>query len=604
MKKIISVILCIFMLIGAASTCISALDYFAGEKATAAPTLDGTINDGEYSWTSGKINAKGATKSSPIVNKLYASVDVKDSLESLQYFISYDDEYIYVAYMETGTVTTEVWFDLNPRAGMSNSQGQIFTYVVCSPDGISRVLAYECTSAGDRSDQTAKYVAESAGLGHDDGKKNTNHIELKFKRSALEAYAGAKFDKLGFRSCVQRASGAEGEIFYADEKSESKPFWFYDAYGHHIINLNNNGENPDVNSGTVTVDGLVSEGEYVWSSDPYDRNVGVGNEFFVMTPHTDDQALTAQFFMNYDGEYLYIAYKERGGYETPFWFDINPCAGKTDTTGQLMTYIKYTRDNSYGANNGVDVLSLLETREYSADGKYNTVEGSKYITEAMASWFDDGMRNNNTIEIKVSVAALEEYAGADVTKIGFRGILQGYGGEAFFSSAISPVKPIDFHPNRAYHVFSLNGKNNVTKDEFELDASHVHNYDGWTRYSETQHSGMCTDCGMTEYDFHEWDPNGEIVKAATETAEGKVRYTCTVCGATDEDVIPMTKKEEPATEPVVTEPAQTAPAETEPADTEPPVDGEESGCGSTIATISIALVASLGICTVFAKKRR
>ncbi len=74
---------------------------------------------------------------------------------------------------------------------------------------------------------------------------------------------------------------------------------------------------------------------------------------------------------------------------------------------------------------------------------------------------------------------------------------------------------------------------------------------------------------------------------------------------------------EPAeTEPAETEPADTEPAETEPADTDPaettptgttPAETEpakDGGCGASIAAVAVALVATLGTCTIFLNKKR
>lgn len=55
------------------------------------------------------------------------------------------------------------------------------------------------------------------------------------------------------------------------------------------------------------------------------------------------------------------------------------------------------------------------------------------------------------------------------------------------------------------------------------------------------------------------------------------------------------------TEPTETEPAETTPTETEPKETEPKAEG---GCGGSIAAVAVALVASLGTCTVFLNKKR
>lgn len=605
MKKIISVFLCVLMLMSSVSMLASALTYYAGDKATTAPTVDGEINDNEYSWTSGKINAKGSIKSSPIANKLYATVDVTDSLSSFQLYMGYDDKYVYVAYKEVGTSSTEVWIDLNPRAGFASSQGQIFTYVNYS--GSLKVVSYECTSPTDRSDKAAEYVSDAAAKAQNAAGQSSVHVELKFSRTALEKYAGGSFNQIGLRAVVQRSGGANGELFYADEASTSTPYWFYEKYGHHIVNLNNNGENPVDVVGTVSVDGLIRDGEYAWESDIFDRNIGVGSKFFVVTPHTDTEALTAQYFVGYDEEYVYVGFKERCGYETKAWFDLSPFVGLDKGLGQLMINVNYVRDNNVPANTGSDIMSVVSIREYSSDGQYKEVDATKYVAAAQGSWFDDGMRNNNAIELKISMSALEEYAGADVKELGLRGVIQDYGGESIFCNKLSKKAPLDFHTDKSYVVFELNGKGEVEEKEFEIDPSHVHRYDVINAYSDTQHVGACSDCGNMTYGFHKWD-SGEVKKEATETTEGRIVYTCTDCGAKDEDVIPVKKNDSyvdiPETEPQDTEPQETTPTETEPAESETDEVSKDAGCGASLGCVAAMIVIMLGACITFVSKKK
>lgn len=72
---------------------------------------------------------------------------------------------------------------------------------------------------------------------------------------------------------------------------------------------------------------------------------------------------------------------------------------------------------------------------------------------------------------------------------------------------------------------------------------------------------------------------------------------------------------EPAeTDPVETDPVDTDPVDTDPAETDPidtPADttpesepAAEGGCGGSIAAVAVALIATLGTCTVFVNKRR
>ena len=65
-----------------------------------------------------------------------------------------------------------------------------------------------------------------------------------------------------------------------------------------------------------------------------------------------------------------------------------------------------------------------------------------------------------------------------------------------------------------------------------------------------------------------------------------------------------TETEPTETEPTETEPTETEPTETQPTETQPTDKPAEGGCGSSVAAISVALVAILGTCTAFVAKKR
>ena len=74
-----------------------------------------------------------------------------------------------------------------------------------------------------------------------------------------------------------------------------------------------------------------------------------------------------------------------------------------------------------------------------------------------------------------------------------------------------------------------------------LLGEHTHTFEEKWTYDETHH-WHCATCEHTEEVSdkapHSWD-DGEISVAATHTADGVKTYTCTVCGATKTEVIPM-----------------------------------------------------------------
>lgn len=201
-------------------------------------------------------------------------------------------------------------------------------------------------------------------------------------------------------------------------------------------------------------DGVISEGEYSWTTGLYDRNSEVANEFHVFTPHTDTigDGLWAQYWLDYDEDYIYVGYKERGDYKTTAWVDINPRIGMGNTTGQIFIYFEFVRDDSKQSAYDASCAG----RVYVTDGSGNyTTELSDYVVDAKGFYYDDGMRNQNTVEIKLNRDALTTYAGAAFDSIGFRGLVQSGGSEALYYDGNSSVKPIWFHEDKGYKKIEL-----------------------------------------------------------------------------------------------------------------------------------------------------
>ena len=64
-----------------------------------------------------------------------------------------------------------------------------------------------------------------------------------------------------------------------------------------------------------------------------------------------------------------------------------------------------------------------------------------------------------------------------------------------------------------------------------------HTYGAWQRYDADQHKHIC-ECGEVRYASHAWN-NGETTTSATHMAKGVKTYTCTSCGETRTEEIPM-----------------------------------------------------------------
>jgi len=286
------------------------------------------------------------------------------------------------------------------------------------------------------------------------------------------------------------------------------------------------------------VDGAIGDGEYAWTSDALDKLVTFYNEFYVVEEHDDGVALTVEYLLDTDDTGLYIAVSERTtGYTNLWCVDLVFCTA--DGLKDTMTIdMEFVRDNSLAEAyapiynqfliNGEDAAADLET----------------YVAEGLGYYFDDGLRNNNYVELKLDKAAIEELVGDEIVGFGIRMVtapgedrpgLVIYGDE---ESEAYPTTNSDF----GYHFFAL--------EEGALD-----------------NPGTPTETEPTETEPAETEP-------------------------TD-------------TEPAETDPVETTPTETEPTETEPTEDEilEEKGCGASVAAIAVALVATLGTCTAFVIKK-
>ncbi len=74
----------------------------------------------------------------------------------------------------------------------------------------------------------------------------------------------------------------------------------------------------------------------------------------------------------------------------------------------------------------------------------------------------------------------------------------------------------------------------------ETVATIGHAYGEWTGLDDSQHQRICAnDPNHKETEDHVWD-NGTVETVAACTVEGKITYTCTVCGAERTEMIPAT----------------------------------------------------------------
>ncbi len=77
--------------------------------------------------------------------------------------------------------------------------------------------------------------------------------------------------------------------------------------------------------------------------------------------------------------------------------------------------------------------------------------------------------------------------------------------------------------------------------EAEIPKTADHSYGGWQGKDHGTHQKICSVCQDTILDGHQWN-DGEIIKAASCNAEGKKSYTCGICSAHREEIIPKTNE--------------------------------------------------------------
>ena len=204
---------------------------------------------------------------------------------------------------------------------------------------------------------------------------------------------------------------------------------------------------------SFAVDGQINSGEYFWSTSPLDKKVALDNQFYVTVPHIDGQKLTIEYFLGYDEENLYFAVAERTlGFTTTHIIDLVYCTSDGTVKGHMTIEMEFIRDNSISEAYAPTFTS------FNVDGKDALYSISDYVTEAKGYYNDDGIRNNNYVEMKLSREAVESFVGEDVVGFGLRVVNQPNGGnhgETVFGDEDSIIYPDGLHTNIGYHFFGL-----------------------------------------------------------------------------------------------------------------------------------------------------
>ncbi len=239
MKKILSVVLCAVCILSIMALNSFALETYFDEEPTAAPIIDGAINEGEYIWTSTALD-----KVVTFYNEFYVIEYHEDGQTiTLEYLLSYDEDNIYLAIAERTTGYT--------------SYGMI-DLVFCTPDGIvdgemtlefkfvrnnEMTEAYEPTfdsftvNGEDTLDSVSSYITDAKGYYFDDNVRNNNYVEFQLDRAAIESLIGADVAGFGMRILNTPGEGKVGMTVYGDEESVVYPDGLQPDIGYHFFGL-------------------------------------------------------------------------------------------------------------------------------------------------------------------------------------------------------------------------------------------------------------------------------------------------------------------------------------------------------------------------------
>lgn len=209
----------------------------------------------------------------------------------------------------------------------------------------------------------------------------------------------------------------------------------------------------------VVVDGIIDINEYDMTSGFLDRNTEVYGEFNVIEKHNDTADMWSCYYFEFDNNYVYVGYAERANYGSEVYFDFNPDA---KDKAQLSLHLLFSRKTGEKENATYPIQSY-DMMSYSESAPYGEViDADKFIVESARSWWDDGLRNVNYVELKLDRKALAEYAGVEnFSKIGFRGTcvsvppVGGGNPVSCYGNKESTAKPYTMNEDIGYHLFEL-----------------------------------------------------------------------------------------------------------------------------------------------------
>jgi len=222
------------------------------------------------------------------------------------------------------------------------------------------------------------------------------------------------------------------------------------------------------------------------------------------------------------------------GVESINYFAFDRCKNLRSVT--FPTTLKYMYSGAFGT-------TALESATFKGDAP-SIIRGTFYVPTiyypAGNPTWTEGVRQNISskatwVAVCMGDHTLGEWTTVDETKHQRSCAYCDYKETAdhTWDAGTTTLAPTCTATGEALHTCTACG---ATKTEILPMADHP--YSPWEKVDDQTHTHTCTVCSKVETLDHSWD-EGTVIKAANCIADGETKYTCTGCGLTRNEVVPM-----------------------------------------------------------------
>ena len=102
------------------------------------------------------------------------------------------------------------------------------------------------------------------------------------------------------------------------------------------------------------------------------------------------------------------------------------------------------------------------------------------------------------------------------------------------------------HPHKEFKACTKCGNKSYTGNKFTEDDCKTciqeacsHEFNSWTKTSDSKHARVCSKCELTQTESHDWE-SGEVLSEATCVEEGSQKVVCQDCGTETTKAFPAT----------------------------------------------------------------